>query len=313
MSHGAYVVRRISSASAAALGVHTCRPNVGRSSAAACVACRSRCASDRGEAGIRWVLLDDESRSASPDVPRRVLSTTSPVSSPGLRPARLRRPAGTRHILPNHPERGASALGAVAGYGSWASRAVTASAVPCLAATSEKDLRVLELADILRSLRRRWRIGVAIALLTGVVVAGVLATRKDVKPAPKFRAESHILVPTRDDKGAFPEGTPPELFFGQAQLATSGVVRNAALAAVPAQNRGGITFGYETNDTGDLITLSATAGNAELARAVANGWADAYIQRARRRRRQGIGTQPGRSASLAAGPEGPAPCDRDSN
>jgi capsular polysaccharide biosynthesis protein len=136
----------------------------------------------------------------------------------------------------------------------------------------------LELADILRSLRRRWRIAVAIVLLTGVVVVGALATQKDTKPAPRFRAESHILVPTRDDKGTFPEGTPPELFFGQSQLAGSGAVRNAALAAVPAAQRAGVGFGYEQNETGDIITLSATAGSAETARAVASAWANSYIK-----------------------------------
>jgi Mrp family chromosome partitioning ATPase len=138
----------------------------------------------------------------------------------------------------------------------------------------------LELGDILRSLRRRWRLAAAVLVLTGVVVAGVLATRKETKPVPRFRATTDILVPARDERGDLPTDVPPQLFFGQAQLATSGHVRNDALrnSGVPADKRAGASFGYSVNEDGDLITLSIEAGDPQTARAISTAWADAYIQ-----------------------------------
>ena len=137
----------------------------------------------------------------------------------------------------------------------------------------------MEFADILSSLRRRWKISVGILLLTGAVLAAFLVTREETQPAARYRAESDILVPARDEDGNLPEGVPPPLLFGQAAIATADEVREAALddAEVTQEQRRGIAFGYSTSDGGRIITLSVQARDALIARAVADAWAERYI------------------------------------
>jgi capsular polysaccharide biosynthesis protein len=145
-------------------------------------------------------------------------------------------------------------------------------------ATNEKDLQ-LELADILSSIRRRWRIGVGMMLLTLAVLGAFYVTRQEVKPQPRYRASVDILVPVRDPKdGTFPEGVPARLFFGQAALATSSDVRGQALvnAKVPESQARGIGFGFAQNE-GGIISLTVTAPDSEVATKVATGWSSAYI------------------------------------
>jgi capsular polysaccharide biosynthesis protein len=137
----------------------------------------------------------------------------------------------------------------------------------------------LELADILNSLRRRWRIAVGMMLLTAAVVAALYVTRDEPTPIPRYRAQQNILVPARDDKGNLPDDIPPKLLYGQAAIAQSSAVHNTALsnAQVPATAAAGVGFGYKTNETGDLIELSVTAGNPETASRVVSAWADAFL------------------------------------
>ena len=103
----------------------------------------------------------------------------------------------------------------------------------------------MELADILSSLRRRWRIAVGMLLLTGAVLAAFYVTRKEEQPVPRYRAQADLLVPKRDEDGNFPDGVPPSLFFGQAALAVSQSVKTQALAnaGVPAAIEPSIGWG----------------------------------------------------------------------
>ena len=138
----------------------------------------------------------------------------------------------------------------------------------------------MEFSDILASLRRRWRIGVGIFLLTLAVLAAFYVTRKETEPAPRFRGQVDVLVPTRGKEGEFPPGVPRNLFFGQAQLATTNSVKEQALANadIPTDLVGNFGFGFEQNGSGDLISLSTTAATAERANALARGWGDAYLE-----------------------------------
>jgi capsular polysaccharide biosynthesis protein len=135
----------------------------------------------------------------------------------------------------------------------------------------------LELADILRSLRRRWKISVAVLLLTGVVIAVFSFTREDVEPPPRFAASVDVLLPGRDEKGNLPSGIPARLFFGQATLAAQARTEALNSADVPVDQRAAVAFDYSTNETGELVTLRATAPDAALASSVSQSWAEAYI------------------------------------
>jgi capsular polysaccharide biosynthesis protein len=137
----------------------------------------------------------------------------------------------------------------------------------------------LELADIFSALRRRWRIAVALLLLTGAVLAAFYVTRKEVAPKPRFRSEVNVLVPTRDKDGNFPEDVPESLFFGQAAVAQSTALHDKAISAagIPADQARGLKFGYAPNEGGDLVTFSVEAGESKTASDVALAWANAYV------------------------------------
>jgi capsular polysaccharide biosynthesis protein len=138
----------------------------------------------------------------------------------------------------------------------------------------------LELADILSSIRRRWRIVAGVLLLTVAVIAGFYVTRKQVEPAPRYRSDVRVLVPTRDEKGNIPENVPDNLFFGQAAIAQSSELHNDALDAahIPQNARPGIGFGYSASDSGALLTFSVTAHDPDTAGAVARSWSSAYVR-----------------------------------
>ncbi len=77
----------------------------------------------------------------------------------------------------------------------------------------------MQLADIFGSVRRHWRVSVAMFLLSGIALGVFLFTRKQVRGGDRWQASVLLLVPTRGKDGALPAGVPPELLQGQAQLA----------------------------------------------------------------------------------------------
>ncbi len=137
----------------------------------------------------------------------------------------------------------------------------------------------MELADVLKSLRLHWRVSVAIVLLAGLGFALFLITRKQVQPADRYRVDVQILVPAPDSKGVRPGGVPPSLLQGQLQQALSRNTQNSALdrARIPQDKRHTIVFGFSTNATFDIITLSATANDRATASNAARAFEAAYV------------------------------------
>lgn len=137
----------------------------------------------------------------------------------------------------------------------------------------------MELADVVKSLRLHWRISVAIVLLTGTFFAVFLFTRNQVRPADRYEVGVQVLVPARDKAGKRPEGVPPQLLQGQATKALAQSTKDAALKAakISPDRKGGVGFGYSASEGGDILTLSATANDPEVARKVALAYKDAYL------------------------------------
>ena len=138
---------------------------------------------------------------------------------------------------------------------------------------------ILELADVVKSLRLHWRVSVAIVLLTGVFFAVFVFTRNQVRPADRYEVGVQILVPTRDKAGKRPDQVPPSLLQGQATKALAQSTKDAALKAakVPEAQRSSIGFHFSSGEGGDVITLSATANDPDIATKVALAFKDAYI------------------------------------
>jgi capsular polysaccharide biosynthesis protein len=137
----------------------------------------------------------------------------------------------------------------------------------------------MEFTDIISAIRRRWRIAVALVLLTGAAVAVFLVTREEVHPDPRYEGQVLVLVPVRDERGNAPENVPSQLLYGQAALALSQQVREDALRAanVPASEAQNVGFAFEVNEGGDLYTLSVTADDELTARVTADAFGGAYL------------------------------------
>jgi Mrp family chromosome partitioning ATPase len=158
----------------------------------------------------------------------------------------------------------------------------------------------LQLVDVIRSLRRHWRASLAIVLLSGVVLGLFLFTRSETRDPDRWRASAQILVPVRSEDGTLPEGIPPPLLYGQGALALSYDTTADALRRVGLDDsaRGDVKFGYNTNEGGDLLTLSVTAPSQDQAMGLAEAYAGAYI--AARGRTVAEGAQGGRDGSARA-------------
>jgi hypothetical protein len=137
----------------------------------------------------------------------------------------------------------------------------------------------VELADVIKSLRLHWRVSVAIVLLAGLGFAVFLITRNQVQPANRYRVDVQILVPAADSKGVRPAGVPPSLLQGQVQQALNTKTETAALdaARVPTDKRKSIEFGFSSNATNDILTLSAKANDKTTASNVALAFETAYV------------------------------------
>jgi Mrp family chromosome partitioning ATPase len=157
---------------------------------------------------------------------------------------------------------------------------------------------ILELADVVKSLRLHWRVSVAIALLSAIFLALFLVTRNEVRPANRYKAAIQLLVPARDEKGKRPAGVPPSLLQGQAARALSQSTRDAALKAarVPTDRRGRIQFTFSQKS--DIITLTAIASDPHVATAVASAFKTAYVNT--RTEKVGRGLKSGASGAANA-------------
>ena len=122
----------------------------------------------------------------------------------------------------------------------------------------------LQLVDVIRSVRRHWRVSLGILLVTGVVLGVFLFTRSEVRDPDRWQASIQLLVPARDEDGALPEGVPPSLLQGQAVIALSAETTAEALKSVGLDEtaRDDVEFGFASNERGDILTLTATAPTA---------------------------------------------------
>ena len=85
--------------------------------------------------------------------------------------------------------------------------------------------------------------------------------RPDARPRPLEGLRPDAWCPHRDDKGKLPEGVPPMLLQGQSALALSSDRHRGRPRESRArrQDRDDVTFDFETNERGDIFTLSVTA------------------------------------------------------
>ncbi len=155
----------------------------------------------------------------------------------------------------------------------------------------------MQVADIIGSVRRHWRVSVALFLLSGIALGVFLFTRKQVRGEDRWQASVLLLVPTRGKDGAVPGGVPPELLQGQAQLALDPATTTAAMdgAKLQAGDRTAVSFGFKSNfdpasttktgsnngatGRGDILTLSVEAPDQAMAVKLASSYADAYRSR----------------------------------
>ena len=145
----------------------------------------------------------------------------------------------------------------------------------------------MQLADVIASVRRHWRVSVAILLLSGAALGLFLFTRNEVRAADRWSTTVQVLVSTRESDGALPEGVPPALLQGQAAVALSGPTTTAALegAGLDDSARSNVTFGFSTPNPDaieegartDILRLTITAPDSDLATNLANSYATAYI------------------------------------
>lgn len=159
----------------------------------------------------------------------------------------------------------------------------------------------MQLVDVIRSLRRHWRASLGILILTAVALGLFLFTRSETRDPDRWRAAVQLLVPARGEDGELPEGIPPSLLQGQAAVAQSQSTTSRALetAGLSEADRGRVQFGFGLNERGDIITLTATTQDREVSIALADAYANAYLEARRTTVADGAeGRRSGARASL---------------
>lgn len=153
----------------------------------------------------------------------------------------------------------------------------------------------MNLADVTGSLRRHWRLSVAMVLLSILGLGLFLFTRKQVRGDDRWQSSVLLLVPTRGKDGTLPAGVPPELLQGQAQMALAPETVAGALdgARITGSDRRDVTFGFKTNfdpsavanktgnqstGRGDILTLTVSAPDRTTAVTLVQSYADVYKQ-----------------------------------
>jgi Mrp family chromosome partitioning ATPase len=134
----------------------------------------------------------------------------------------------------------------------------------------------VELADVITSFRRHWRAAVGSVVLVAVGLGLFLFLSDQTRPPERWQGAVQILVPTRDQDGNLPEGVPPMLLQGQESIALGPNVAGDALAPT-GLDENDVSFDFETNERGDVYTLTVTAPTEKDAQGLADGYASAYI------------------------------------
>ncbi|MET0903095.1 MAG: hypothetical protein ABWZ52_07640 [Acidimicrobiales bacterium] len=136
----------------------------------------------------------------------------------------------------------------------------------------------MQLSDVIRSVRRHWRVSAGILLLTAVSVPLFVVTRNETRDPDQWQASIQLLVPARDEDGTRPEGVPPTLLQGQATVAQSEEITEDAIfrAGLEDRARSDFEFEFDSNERGDILTLSAAAPTPDEAEALADNYANAF-------------------------------------
>ena len=95
----------------------------------------------------------------------------------------------------------------------------------------------MQFADVIKSLHRHWKVSAAIIVLTIVGVGIYLFNRNGPRPPDRWQQDVQILVPVRDKDGNNPEGVPPSLLQGQAQVRPRSCNHEHALERGPRPGR----------------------------------------------------------------------------
>src|SRR4051794_8696259 len=77
----------------------------------------------------------------------------------------------------------------------------------------------MELADIVGSIARHWKVSVCILAASATLLAIFLVTRNEVLPETRYQSSVLVLIPAPDSKGVRPANVPPVLLQGQQSLA----------------------------------------------------------------------------------------------
>jgi Mrp family chromosome partitioning ATPase len=133
----------------------------------------------------------------------------------------------------------------------------------------------VELTDAVRSIRRHWRLAVAIMLLAVAGLGAFSALTGGIVPADRWRASAELLVATRDGRGARPEGVPASLLSPLRFADTSGNARS--IAEDLGISRSDLTLSASTNETGDVVTLQAVGPSEQVAIDARNRYVANYL------------------------------------
>ena len=109
----------------------------------------------------------------------------------------------------------------------------------------------MQLVDVFQSVRRHWRVSLAILVLTGACLGLFLFTRNEVRDPDRWRGGVQLLVPARNKDGVLPEGVPPGLLQGQGVVALSEETRSDALQRAGLEGAADdVTFGVRLQREG---------------------------------------------------------------
>ena len=142
----------------------------------------------------------------------------------------------------------------------------------------------MQFVDVINSVRRHWRLSVALAVLVGLALAGFLVTRSQTRAPDRWRSSVQVLIPYRDEEGQLPEDVPqdvpPRLLQGQTDLALSSATTERALqlSGMDESEWDDAEFEVEISELGDIVTLSATTHDEAQSLELAASFGTAFMQ-----------------------------------
>jgi Mrp family chromosome partitioning ATPase len=149
----------------------------------------------------------------------------------------------------------------------------------------------MDVADVLKSLRRHWRLSVAVLVVAGLGLTAFLHTKHTTKPTPRWRVTSDVVVPSENDQNNNSSSqdqtnagnAPIALLRNPGNLALDATTEQRALreSGIPVPDYYKIIFGVSVEDstkdeTGATVTLIVTGPTSREATAVATAYGTAF-------------------------------------